>query len=41
LRAGVQLRGEWDNPDAAGYDGKIDGTVLAVYAGHNSANYDT
>jgi hypothetical protein len=41
LRAGVQLRGEWDNPDAAGYDGKIDGTILAVYAGHNSANYDT
>lgn len=41
LRAGVQLRGEWDNPDAEGYDGKIDGTVLAVYAGHNSANYDT
>ena len=41
LRAGVQLRGEWDNPDAAGYDGKIDGTVLAVYAGKGSANYDT
>ncbi|GAE07873.1 immunoglobulin-like domain-containing protein [Paenibacillus sp. JCM 10914] len=41
LRAGVQLRGEWDNPDANNYDGKIDGTILAVYAGHNSANYDT
>lgn len=41
LRAGVQLRGEWDNPDAAGYDGTIDGTVLAVYAGKGSANYDT
>ncbi|QHW29527.1 hypothetical protein GZH47_00875 [Paenibacillus rhizovicinus] len=41
LRAGVQLRGEWDNPDAAGYDGKIDGTILAVYAGKGSANYDT
>ena len=41
LRAGVQIRGEWDNQDAAGYDGKIDGTILAVYAGHNSANYDT
>ncbi|GGG52736.1 immunoglobulin-like domain-containing protein [Paenibacillus radicis (ex Gao et al. 2016)] len=41
LRAGVQLRGEWDNPDASNYDGKIDGTILAVYAGHNSANYDT
>ncbi|MFD0670737.1 immunoglobulin-like domain-containing protein [Cohnella sp. GCM10027633] len=41
LRAGVQLRGEWDNPDAAGYDGTIDGTVLAVYAGKGSDNYDT
>ncbi|MCL6456633.1 MAG: hypothetical protein K6T85_01370, partial [Gorillibacterium sp.] len=41
LPAGVQLRGEWDNPDADDYDGKIDGTILAVYAGHNSANYDT
>lgn len=41
LRAGVQLRGEWDNPDAANYDGTIDGTILAVYAGHNSPNYDT
>ncbi|OME77398.1 hypothetical protein BK120_26110 [Paenibacillus sp. FSL A5-0031] len=41
LRAGVQLRGEWDNPDADDYDGKIGGTILAVYAGHNSANYDT
>ncbi|MBP3966243.1 immunoglobulin-like domain-containing protein [Paenibacillus lignilyticus] len=41
LRAGVQLRGEWDNPDEDNYDGKIDGTILAVYAGKNSANYDT
>ncbi len=41
LRAGVQLRGEWDNPDAADYDGKIGGTILAVYAGKNSPNYDT
>lgn len=41
LRAGVQLRGEWDNPDADHYDGKIDGTILAVYAGKGTANYDT
>ncbi|RXZ77492.1 hypothetical protein EBB07_30700 [Paenibacillaceae bacterium] len=41
LRAGVQLRGEWDNPDAVNYNGTIDGTILAVYAGHGSDNYDT
>ena len=41
LRAGVQLRGEWDNPEADDYDGKIEGTILAVYAGHGTDNYDT
>ncbi|MDQ6419063.1 S-layer homology domain-containing protein [Paenibacillus sp. LHD-117] len=41
LRAGVQLRGEWDNPDAEDYDDKIDGTILAVYAGKGTDNYDT
>jgi len=40
LPAGVQLRGDWDDPDADSYDGTIGGTILAVYAGHGTTNFD-
>ena len=39
LLQGVQLRGDWISPELN--DGKVEGTVLAVYAGRNSPNYDT
>jgi hypothetical protein len=37
LRESVQLRGDWTDPDKNG--GAVQGTVFAVYAGHNSPNY--
>lgn len=36
LPAGVQLRGDWADPKKNG--GKVDGTILEVYAGINSSN---
>lgn len=38
LPSGVQLRGDWDNPETNG--GKIAGTILEVYAGQNASNYN-
>jgi hypothetical protein len=38
LRTGVQLRGDWADPEEHG--GKVLGTVLEVYAGKNSPNHD-
>ncbi|MCL2083193.1 MAG: glycoside hydrolase family 55 protein [Oscillospiraceae bacterium] len=39
LPASVQLRGDWIDPDTNG--GTVQGTVLAVYSGHNTSNADT
>jgi hypothetical protein len=38
LPPGVQLRGDWISPELNG--GKVEGTILAVYAGKNSPNAD-
>lgn len=38
LYPGVQLRGDWDDPDAN--NGKVHGTILEVRVGKNSSNYD-
>ncbi|WP_081756953.1 S-layer homology domain-containing protein [Gorillibacterium massiliense] len=38
VKRGVQLRGDWADPEKN--DGKVLGTILEVYAGKNSPNYD-
>ena len=40
LQRGVQLRGDWTDPGENGENG-VSGTILAVYAGHGSDNFDT
>ena len=38
LRSGVQIRGDWVDPDTNG--GKVEGTILAVYTGHNTPRFN-
>ena len=38
LPAGVQLRGDWADPEE--YDGRVLGTILEVRVGKNAPNYD-
>jgi hypothetical protein len=38
LPPGVQLRGDWADPEL--HEGKVLGTILEVYAGENSPNYN-
>ena len=38
LKSSVQIRGDWVDPDKNG--GKVEGTILAVYPGRNTANFN-